>query len=123
MTVSWRRKADKLSISPRSSRIGLPRQAVLTVVLHDAALTAGVANGQLSGAFGAIRPLHDLLPELVMASLLAHSGQDLGDILGFHFSAWAGIGRSQPGGGEPQRVRFQLEQPRRRRRSIAKLKA
>jgi len=38
------------------------------------------------------------------ASLLADAGEGLSDVLGFHFSARAGMRGSRPGGGEPQRV-------------------
>lgn len=95
----------------------------MTVVLHDAALPACFANGQLRGALGTIGPLHKLPAELVVAGLATEAGQRLGDIFGLHLSAGASTGGSRPGGGEPQRMRLELEQPRRPRRGVAELKA
>src|SRR5271165_401453 len=69
------------------SGMELERQAVLAVLLHQGALPAGFGDGQLGGAFGTLGLLHDLLAKLVIASLLAESGQSLGHVLRFHLFA------------------------------------
>ena len=76
------------------SRRDLPsqRQAVLAVVLHEGALPASLRDSQLSGAFGTLGLLHDLLAKLVIAGLLAETGQRLSHVLRFHFLAPGGCG-------------------------------
>jgi hypothetical protein len=70
---------------------------VLAVVWHDAALPAGLANGQLRGALGTCGALHDLLAQLAIGRPLAQFGQSLGDILGFDLVAGAwGTGAGPP---------------------------
>ena len=55
----------------------LQRQAVLAVNLKNHAFAAGFADRQLGGAFGTLGSLHDLLAELVVASLSPQTGQRL----------------------------------------------
>ena len=50
----------------------LQRQAVLAVCLHDDTPLAGFADGQLSGAFGTLGGVYDLVAQLVIARLVAH---------------------------------------------------
>ena len=73
----------------------------MAVVAHDSALPARCGNGQLRGALGTLGEMHDLLAELVIASLLPETSQSLGDILLFHFFPLGSLGRRQAGCGEP----------------------
>src|ERR1022692_4431003 len=66
--------------------IKLYRQAVLAVVLHDPTLLASLADGQLSGAFGTFGSIHDLLAQLVIASLLPQACQSLCHVRFFHLA-------------------------------------
>jgi len=73
----------------------------VTVLLDKRALMASLRNGQLRGPLGTIGQMHDLLAELVIASLLPETSQSLGDILLFHFFPLGSLGRRQAGCGEP----------------------
>src|SRR5437588_2946569 len=84
------------------------RQTILPASLHDQSLPARFGDGQLGGALGTLGLIHDLLPKLVITSLLAETGQGLGHMIGFHLLARGGWGRRHAGGGKTQRARVQL---------------
>lgn len=80
--------------------------------------------GQLSGALGTFRQIHDLVAQLGIADLLADARQGLRDVRLLHFAAdGSGSGGRLAGGGKPESLRIELEQSRRLRGGITKLEA
>src|SRR5215469_11659273 len=73
---------------------GLPGQAVLAVVWHDAALPARLANGQLRGALGTCGALHDLLAQLAIGRPLAQFAR--GWATSWGSTLWRGRGEPPP---------------------------
>src|SRR5271166_275579 len=98
-------------------------QVVLAVGPRDPALLAGFADGQLRRPFGALGGIHDLVAQLVVVHLFAHICQSLCDVCLFDFASRRRSGGRLVGRGEPQSAGIELEQPRRLRSRIAKLKA
>src|ERR1039458_9495705 len=99
----------------------LQRQSILAVRLHDGTLLAGFADGQLSGAFGTLGGVHDLVAQLVIVRLFAHLRQSLFDICFLDLAPWRRRGGRRPGGGEPQSPGIELQQSRRERGGITEL--
>src|ERR1019366_3442854 len=71
----------------------LQRQSILAVRLHDGTLLAGFADGQLSGAFGTLGGVHDLVAQLVIVRLFAHLRQSLFDICFLDLAPWRAAAR------------------------------
>ena len=86
---------------------------VLAVGPRDPALLAGFADGQLSGAFGTLGGIHDLVAQLVVANFVAHICQSFCDVCLFDFASRRRSGGRLFGRREPQSVGIELEQSRR----------
>jgi hypothetical protein len=57
---------------------------VLAVGPRDPALLAGFGDGQLSGAFGTLGGIHDLVAQLVVVNFVTHICQSLCDVCLFY---------------------------------------
>src|SRR2546426_637761 len=109
---------------PNAKSRKLKRQTILAVSLDDGALPAGLGDGQLSGALGTFRQIHDLVAQLGIAHLLADARQGLRDVRLFYFAPGGRRSdRRLAGGGEPQSMRIEFEQSRRLRSGVAELEA
>jgi hypothetical protein len=93
-------------------------------VVHDKAFVAGAANGEIGGAFRALRVMNDLLAEGIESRWRARRVKSELDIGGFDFAArWSGRGWSGTGSGKPESIGIQRQQTGRRSGSVAELEA
>src|SRR3989442_5277169 len=93
-------------------------------IVNDEAFVAGAANGQISGAFRAVRALDDLLAERTESRWGTGGLKSELDIGRFDLAArWRGRGDGGTGSGKPERIGIQRQETRRRRGSIAELEA
>src|SRR5207302_11053983 len=95
---------------PAANSRKLQRQAVLAVVVHDAALLTSLADGQLCRTFGTLGLLHDLLSQLAIAKLSATSSESLGDVGGLYLVAGRLSYRHRAGAGKPEGLGIEFEQ-------------
>src|SRR5271165_7000532 len=94
----------------------------MAVNLNNRTLAACFSDRQLGGTFGTLGLLHDLLAELVVASLPSQTRQRLSHVLPVDFLARDRCpGGRRPSGGKAQRLRIKLQQARLRGRGVAKL--
>jgi len=97
-------------------------QAILAVGLHDPGLATGLGDGQLCSPFGELGQIHDFPAQFGITGWSADIRHRPHDIALLHLAprrGGAGLGR---GGREPERLRVQLQQPRRLRSGVAELK-
>ena len=91
-------------------------------MVNDEAFVAGAADGQVGGAFGALRVLDDPLPERIERRRRARSLESELDIGGFDFAAgWRGGGGSGTGSGKPEGGGIQRQKTGRRSGGVAEL--
>src|ERR1700721_1467918 len=94
----------------------------MAVNLNNQTLAAGFSDRQLGGAFGTRGLLHDLLTEVVVASLPSQTSQRLSHMLLVDFLARDRCpGGRRPSGGKAQRLWIELQQARLRGRGVGKL--